>query len=723
MTVQQAIDLAISHHQAGRLPEAENLYRAVVEEYPNNADAHHLLGILAYQSGNYNVALEFILRAVFLSPNVPQYHGNLGLVLAAQGRTGDAIAAYRRGIAQGSKFAELPYNLANALYEQGKLDEAILEYKNALELRPDYPEALNNLGNPYSTKGDYDTAINYFRRAILLRPNYPEAHNNLGTALYNQGKYPESVESYRASIAQRPDYADAYNNIGQALYRAGNTQESINALAKAISLVPKFAEAYNNLGNVLKEIGRPDEAIECYERAIAARPNFQFAYNNLGVAFKDRGELDRSIDCFNRALALDSQYASAHSNLIYTMHYHPKYDVPAIRCELDKWNQFHAAPLAASILPHRNTPDPRRPLRIGYVSADFREHVVGWNLLPLLSNHNHEQFEIVCYSTTLQPDAMTEKLRAHADSWRHLVGVSPPEMAEMIRKDRVDILVDLALHTAQNRLLVFARKPAPVQITYLGYCGSTGLDAIEYRFSDPHLDPPGADSDYSEKTIRLPNTYWSYQPGGATPEVNALPATKNGYITFGCFSNTAKVSEDSLALWTKILTATPSARLIITTQLGAHQTRVQSHFVQAGIAANRIELIPKQRFDHYIQTYLRIDIALDPFPYGGGITTCDALYMGVPVISLIGKTAVGRGGKSILTNLNMREFLADSQEQYLKIAVDQSADMERLSALRATLRQKMLDSNLMNAPANTKEIEKAYRTLWQTWCAKQTNAK
>jgi predicted O-linked N-acetylglucosamine transferase (SPINDLY family) len=367
-----------------------------------------------------------------------------------------------------------------------------------------------------------------------------------------------------------------------------------------------------------------------------------------------------------------------------------------------------------STKPHTENRDSDRRLRIGYVSPDFRDHVVGWNLLALLSNHDRENFEIYCYASLSNPDAMSEKIYRQIHTWRNILGASDDQAAEIIRQDKIDILVDLSMHSANNRLLVFARKPAPVQVTYLGYAGTTGMEAMDYRLSDPCLDPPGTDlSVYSEKTIRLPHTYWCYQPGGATPDVNAAPSLANGYVTFGCLNNFAKVSAEALRLWGNLLTAMPSSHLILHCPSKAHWQPVLSQFAGMGVPSDRIELVGRQKFPGYIETYGRIDIALDPFPYGGAITTCDSLWMGVPVVTLSGGTAVGRAAQSILCNVGLPELVAKSTDEYIQIAANLASDPAHLESLRAGLRQRLADSPVMNTKQFARDIEAAYRTMWK----------
>jgi len=384
-----------------------------------------------------------------------------------------------------------------------------------------------------------------------------------------------------------------------------------------------------------------------------------------------------------------------------------------------KWDERHAQPLRASIRPHQNNRDPEKRLRIGFVSPDFRDHVVGRNILPLFEHRNRDQLEFFVYGDVLWPDGLTEEFQRLGDGWRSVLGLTDEQAAQVIRQDQVDILVDLTLHMANSRLLTFARRPAPVQVTYLGYCGTTGLSAMDYRLSDAYLDPPGTNlSDYSEQTIRLPGSYWCYKPKTDTPEPVAPPALSTGSITFGCLNNFAKVSAASLDAWGGILRAVPESRLVLHASSGTHRQRTLETFARSGVQPGRIEFVAGQPYHDYIKTYERIDISLDPFPYAGGITSCDSLWMGVPVVTLAGtQSPVSRGGCSILGNVGLTELIAPNVETYQSIAVNLANDLPRLANHRSALRQKMLESPLMNTARFTRNMEAVYRQIWRKWCA------
>jgi len=602
-------------------------------------------------------------------------------------------------------------------HRAGRLAEADRIYRQILAQQPNHVDALHLLGTLAVQVGELDAGMELIRRAIRLKPDYAEPHSNLGIALKAKGQVDEAIASHREAIRLKPDFAAAYNNLGMALADVGQLDEAIAAYGQAIRLKPNVAEMHSNLGNALKDKGQLDEAIASYRQAIRLEPGYAQAQNNLG-ALADAGQLDEAIASQRRAIQFKPDFAEAHSNLVSSLHHDPAYDARMIFEELRRWNQRHAEPLKKFIQPHTNHRDPDRRLRIGYVSPDFRVHVVGQNLLPLLREHDHRQMEIFCYSNVLRPDRLTDELRGFADVWRNIVGLSDSQVVSQIRQDGIDVLVDLALHTGNSRLLIFARKPAPVQVTWLGYCSSTGMDAMDYRLSDPYLDSLDSDlSVYSERTVRLPETYWCYSVPGPTPDPSPPPATAAGYVTFGCLNSFAKVSPAALDLWAEILRAMPQSRLIVHSRPGTHLNIVRERFAGKGISPDRLEFPTRRPWHEYVQTYGRIDIALDPFPWGGGITTCDALWLGVPVVSLMGRTAVGRGGASILSNVGVAELIARTPQQYVQIATDLANDLPRLAELRRTLRGRMQTSPLMDAPRFARNVEAAYRQMWRNWCA------
>lgn len=753
LSTPQALDAAKQLHRDGNAKQALAMYAQILTREPDHAEALHLTGLLTSQMGRQEAALKLIQRAIAVNPLAAEYRANLGVVLDAMGQADEAIAAYRLAIELQPDLADAHMNLGHALGKQNRWAEAIAAYRTAVASRPDDPQTRNNLGAALYAAGRIDPAIAEFRKALELRPGSPDALNNLGNALFMKGELDWAIAAYENAVTLKPDLIDAQINLANALDRKGRRDEALAVHLRIAQARPDHAPTHLAIGNGYYVQGRWDDAIESYRRAIALQPSDDHlhaslghallakmdldgaaaayrqaialrpgaveAYNNLGVVLKEQGRLEEALDCCDKAQAIAPHSAAIHSNRIYLLSFHPGYDPATLAREQRKWNELHARPLQSSIRPHDNpgAPGPDRRLRIGYVSPDFRQHVVGQNIFPLLSQHDHERFEIYCYSSVAKPDAFTELLRPHADLWRNVASCTDEDLAQIVREDQIDVLVDLSLHMAHNRLLVFARKPAPVQATYLGYCASTGLEAMDYRLSDPYLDPPDSDlSLYSERTIRLPETYWCYGPAGPTPDPSPPPAAAAGYFTFGCLNNFAKVSWTALDLWAQVLQAVPNSRMIIHSYQGSHLDEVRERFAAQGVASDRLEFVAKQPWSQYVVTYGRIDIALDPLPWGGGITTCDALWMGVPVVSLAGETAVGRGGKSILSNLGLGELAARRPRQYVQTALALAESPGRLAELRGTLRQRMLTSPLMNARRFARNVENAYREMWRQWC-------
>jgi predicted O-linked N-acetylglucosamine transferase (SPINDLY family) len=650
LSVEQALQIAWRHHQTGRLPQAEALYRQILQQQPNHPDALHLLGVIAHQAGRHDLAVDLIGRAIALLPN--------------------------------------------------------------------HPEACDNLGKALQAQGQLDAAIAAYRQAIALNPRYGEAHSNLGAALNGKGQWDEARAACRQAIALNPRHAEAHNNLGVALSAQGQRDAALAAYRQAVALNPHFAEALYNLATALQGQGQLDEALAAFRQALALKPNIPDIHRNLGNTLKDQGQLDAALAAYRQTMALKPDYSAAHSNLLVALNYHPASTAGSLYQEARRWAQQHAEPLKRLIQPHANDRGPERRLRIGYVSADFREHASALFLVPLLAAHDHRAFEVFCYANVVRPDHITARMQAFSDHWRITAGLADEALAAMIQQDQIDILVDLKLHTANNRLLVFARKPAPVQVTWLGYPGSTGLDTIDYRLSDPYLDPPGTDeSVYSERTVRLPDCFWCYDPlDGREIPCKALPALANGWVTFGCLNNFCKVNEAVLRLWAQVLRAAPSSRLLLLTPVGAARAQVLKLLEGEAIAPERIEFVPVQPRHQYLQSYHRIDLGLDTFPCNGHTTSLDSFWMGVPVVTFVGQTAMGRAGSSVLSNLGLPELAARSEEEYVRIASELAADLPRLGRLRSTLRQRMEQSPLMDAPRFARNLEAAYRQMWRRWC-------
>ncbi len=571
--------------------------------------------------------------------------------------------------------------------------------------------------------GRFAAAATLYKQILAVQPQNPHALHLLGVAYFQMDRAPEAADLIKKSVALFPTSPEAFNNLGLALHAMQRDHDAIAAYRQSLTLRPGAAEVHYNFGLALAAAGQLDEAIAAYQQSLALRPQFPEAQHDLAGALTQSNRLDEALLALGQVPPAHPGRFATHSNLIFKMYFQPQYDGPAILRQHGHWAELYADPLAPEIRPHTNDRSPDRRLRIGYVGAYFRDHCISFFTLPLFAHHNHDQFEIFCYADDSLPDAVTDRHRTHVDTWRTIIGLPERQLAEMIRADRIDILVDLTMHMARGRQLVFARKPAPIQITWAAYPGTTGNRAIDYRFTDPQLDPPPSpsgsachDADYSEASIRLPHTFWCYDPRTLEPAVNALPAATADHITFGCLNNFTKVNDDVIALWAKVMLAVPNSRLLILVPSESHPDRLLTKFASRGITPDRIEITPHRPRPEYLKLYHRIDICLDTFPYNGHTTSLDALWMGVPVITLCGQTCVSRAGLSQLTNLHLTDLVANTPEQFIHIATQLANDLPRLATLRATLRPRMQSSPLMNAPLFARNVESAYRTLWTKWC-------
>jgi predicted O-linked N-acetylglucosamine transferase (SPINDLY family) len=718
--IAQAFAEAVGHHRAGRVAQAEPIYRQILAQDPEHSHALHLLGVACYQTGRTSEALSHLQHAIRIDGSCAPFHESLGNACLACGQLDAAAASFRRALELAPQSAGALNGLGVALKTQGQLDEAIDVYRRALGLFPGFAEVHNNLANALAQAGRADEAVECYRQALRAKPDYADAHANLGNALRELARLDEAVAAYARAIELVPAHAQALNNLGVVYKTQGQNDKAVDCYQRAIRAQPGFAHAHTNLGNALQELGRLDEAIECYRTSLQLAPTDAETHNSLGVALQLRGQLAESIAEHRRAVELDPGNAARHSSLIYTLNRDPAMTPEALFAEHRAWAERHAEPLTRTAAPHANDRSPGRRLRIGYVSDHFRKHAVNYFVEPILAAHDHTQFEIYGYATSFLADDVTRRLQAHADTWRDVAGWSDERLAKLVRDDRIDILVDLAGHIGGNRLLMFARKPAPVQVTYLGYQNTTGMSAMDYRLTDAHADPPGTTEQWhTEELVRLPRTFFVYQPSPTAPPVSPLPAAANKFVTFGSFNNFSKVTPEVLAAWAEILRRVPDARLLVLAHVTPGLERyVRDAFERERIAGERIALARCCPHDAYLKLIAGVDIALDPFPFNGHTTTCDCLWQGVPVVSWAGTTYVSRFGSSALMNLGLEELVSGSRDAYVEIAAALAEDRSQLVHLRKELRGRMLRSPILDAQAFTRELEAAYRETWTRWCAK-----
>jgi predicted O-linked N-acetylglucosamine transferase (SPINDLY family) len=627
------------------------------------------------------------------------------------GHLQQAETIYRQVLAADPNHADALHLLGVLAHQVGHHAPAVEMISRAAQLKPNVAEIRSNLGEAFRASGAFDRAEASYRAAIAIDAGFIDAYNNLGSMRLSQNRVDEAIEVFQAAIARNPRHAGAQSNLGIALAQQQRLDEAIAAFETALSIQPDYAEASNNLALALFTQGRFEDAIAFLQRALTLAPHYADAHNNLGQVLQATGLVAEAIAALRRAVELAPAWAVAHSNLLLPLHYAPGLSRQQVFEEHLEWSRRHAEPLARAVpdVPHASGRDPDRRLRVGYLSPDWRTHSVAFFMEPILIGHDRAAVEVFCYSDTRAVDESTARLRTRPDHWREVAALSDEQLAEQVRRDRIDVLVDLSGHTAGNRLLLFARRPAPVQVTYLAYPDTTGLREIGYRITDAIADPAeDGDPFHAERLVRLARCAWTYRPLDASPDVNAPPSQQSGVITFGSFNTLPKVSSATVALWAKVLAATPGSRLVLKS---------------AALSEPSVRAQTAQRFaaaaDH-LRAYHQIDIALDTFPYHGTTTTCDALWMGVPVVTLAGDRHVSRVGASLLNAVGLDELIATSPDAFIEIATDLASNRPRLEDIRANLRDRMRRSPLTDGRSLAAAMEQAYRRMWHEWCGAAT---
>jgi len=654
------LEAARALHEQGRIADAEAVYRRILAAEPDHAEALHLAGLAAHQRGEHSAAIALIGRAIALDGTVGLCHLNLG----------------------------------NALRALGRYDEALESYARATERDPARFAAWFNFGQLAADRGRPGAATTAFRRALALDPSSDDAALRLAAVLVEAR--PDDIDRATAAaeavvlIEQRwmraADPVHARYVLAAALEACGRWTEAAGHLEAVARALPGLAEVHNRLANCYNRLGRAAEAVRHYRETFRLAPGFHHALTSV------LGALNSVAD------ATPEQVFEAHR----------------------EWAQVVAAPLYPSAPRFANAPDPARRLRVGYVSPDLRRHPVGTLFAPVLERHDADAFETFCYYNYPRSDAVTERMRRAAHHWRDVADLDDAALAERVRTDAIDILVDLTGHTTHTRLPVFARRPAPVQVSWLGYFNTTGIDTMDWFVTDPHSSPPGQDRYFVEKLVRLPATRFCYAPPEFMPEAGALPAERNGFVTFGCFNSLAKLNPGVLALWARIFAALPDARLALQASAlsdAQNGERFRALARECGIPADRLSLRPFVPVEQAAAGYHDIDIALDPFPFCGGTTSLEALWMGVPVVTLPRVMIASRQTASMLANLDLAELVASDEAQYVAVATALARDLSRLASLRAGLRERFRRSPLADCAGFTRELERAYRMMWESWVA------
>jgi protein O-GlcNAc transferase len=653
VNIHKTFESVLKHYHSGNFNEAELLCKRILKKEPYNIKVLIFLGMIYAQLANYDSAIQYLKKAIKFNP--------------------DSHEAY--------------YCLATIYQGRENFDEAIACYRKVIELNPGLVNAYNGLGNSLQEKKNFDEAEHYYQEAMRINPNDPTAYINIGIAMHNKGKF----------------------------------NDAITYLQKALLLNPNIEMTYNYLGFSMFCQDRLTEAIQNFEASLRINPSSIIALSRLGQTFEKQGRVIEAENFFRRALQIQPNDIIIHEVLLMNLLYSSRYDSQAIFTEHVQFAKQFEKPLQSFSSPSSFKKTLKRKLKIGYVSPDFRSHSVSYFIEPVLFSHDKEQFEIFCYSLSSEKDEVTTRLQKHVDHWQNIIKMSDEDAAKSIQTDGIDILVDLAGFTANNRILLFARKPAPIQVSWIGYPATTGFSTIDYKIVDNYTDPPGTSEQfYTENLILMPESFLCYQPERTSPEVGSLPALASGHITFGSFNYFTKVSPEVLDLWIQILKTIPDSHLILKSKCFFDRlTReyVKNLFGQQGIESLRIDLLgwtPSIRA--HLEMYNYIDIGLDTFPYNGTTTTCEALWMGVPVITLAGDTHRSRVGMSLLSNIGLPELIARDAEEYHEIAVQAASDITKLKSLRNGLREKVAHSPLTNIKQFIINLENCYKDMWARYC-------
>lgn len=671
---------------ADRAGEAIVPARKAAAIEPDNAEACYALGSALLAAGHSAEALEWFERAITLKPDDARAHYNHGVVLQALDRAAEAADAYRR----------------------------------AIGLAPDLAEARNNLGMLLNDTERPEEAMTHLRAAVGLAPERAAIHNNLGKALTHLGRLDEALVCFARALTLDPDYAEAHANTGAALRALGKLSEARASAERALALKPDLADAHANLAIVFRDLGHFDEAYASLRRAIDLRPSAADFHAVLGIFYNDRGLHREALESCRHALSLQPDSLVAHQKLLAILPYNAEIGAAECFAEHRRFSvRFGRAPPVAPGF-SAIIREPERRLRIGYLTSDLRgNHSVARNLRPLFADRDRSRFEVVAYAEVAIADQTTDDFRNLSDAWRSTVGIGDADVARIIANDRIDILVAVAGHFDRNRSLVPAHAGAPLQVSLFDPATS-GVAAMDYLLADHRLVPRDGQERFVERILRLPYLY-IHDPMEEAPPVGPSPIAAAGRPTFGCFNNPAKLSDECLALWARVLAAVPDSRLLLRFRNWYEsrllRERIQARLAAGGIAADRIDILQADTPGvHHLDLYNQVDIALDSYPFTGSTTTFESLWMGVPVVTFAGATVMSRWSASMLDALDLSELVADTSDTYVRIAAGLVADRPRLTGLRAGLRGRLAGSSLCNGRQRVRQIERLYRAIWRRWC-------
>ena len=701
----------------GRRDEAVACYRRALALDPAHAPVHANLGNALHAMGQLAEAAECYRRALAIEPGMAHARRNLGGVLHGLGRFEDAATHFRDAVSRDPLDAGAHAGLGAALTRLGRLDEAVASFERALAIAPGDVAVEVQLGGALRDLRRHGEAIACYRRAIESAPDFAYAHFGLGNAQWAAGNADAALASFRRAVACNPGFAEAHHNLGNVLLTFARHAEAADSYRRALEIRPDFADAHTALGNALIGLRQHEAAAASYGRALAIDPASAEAHRNLGECLYLLGRLDEAQASFRSALRIQPDFAQAQTGLLFTLSHDEATSPEALFAEHCRFGaRFETGSDRAR---HANDADPDRRLRIGFVSADLRDHPVASFLEPLLGHLAVDAaVELHAYHNHPLEDAVTRRLRRHFAHWTTAHGLADDAFARAVEGDRIDVLIDLSGHTGGNRLRAFALKPAPIQASWLGYPGTTGLRGMDYYLADRFFLPTTEFAgQFTEKLVHLPAAA-PFLPAAGAPDVNALPALANGHVTFGSFNRLSKLRPPVIALWSRLLRALPDSRLLLGGMPPDNQHQfLVDWFAREGIAGNRLAFHPMYDTPAYLALHHQVDLCLDTFPYSGGTTTAHALWMGVPTLSLAGRTPPGRHGATILGHVGLDAFVAHDAEDFERKALGWAANVAALADVRGALRARCAASVVQRPDLIAAGLVRALRIMWQRWCA------
>jgi len=701
-------NLGRAFQEQGNYIDAISAYRKALAINPNLAEAFSSLGLIYYNQNKFEKAIDNYTRALAINPSLLSALFNLGTVLFKLGRYNEAIDTYKAVVKLEPNIAEGHYNLANTLKEQGLFELAIEAYQTAIKINPSYANAHYNLANTYKEQGDLGKAAKNYETTLKLTPQYINAYINLGIVLQEQGKFQPAKDLFQKVIELIPESYEAYQNLGNVYKEQNQYNKAIDSYTKALSINSNFTEAHNNLGTIYSSLGQLEKAAKYYQHALKIDPKMAKAHNNLGTVLLQQAKHEQALHCYKKAIEFKADFPEAHSNLVFANTALGQIKPADIFALHKDWDRTHGA---KKLFEHKLSVPSNRPLRIGYVSPDLRNHAVQYFIEPILENHDTKKVEVFCYAEVPHPDMVTEQLKSKVAHWRSTVGLNDLSVAQMIYKDRIDILIDLAGHTARSRIKVFTYKPAPNQASYLGYLTGTGLSTMDYWITDMVTTPLDTVEQVSEKILPLSRCWICYKPPIEAP----LNTERNNYhngITFGSFNSLSKITDSVVSLWSKILKTTPNSRLVLKTkQFNCPDTRrrIVEQFLQNGVLIDQLKVLPAtQSFQTHLESYCQIDICLDTFPFTGGTTTAEALWMSTPIITLCGERHVERMSASMLHTIGLNELICYTPEEYVEKAQALANNLSMLQKYHSKIREMVASSPLTDGKSMAKALEDTF---------------